>query len=460
MAAPPEAYQQRRAQLAAELQRPLIICAGHAPARNYPANAHPFRPASSYRYFGGPPLEHAAWFIEPGSDGRGGCTLLRPRITADDVVWIGEPASDEELANAAGIGTSQIVDLERTKHVLRDQQAGCISAPFPSTLDWIAKHQLDAATDEELRIVIDLRLRKDDHERNAMRRAAEISIEAHYAALAATSPGRREADVAAAFHAVLVANQSVPSFNPIISIHGEVLHCIGYPNVLPEGKLLLVDAGAEEPTGYASDITRTYPISGRWTPIQRALYDVVLHAQNEATAACVPGRRYRDVHDLAARIICTGLVNTELLRGDPDELAERRAHTLFFPHGVGHLIGMDVHDMEDFGDLAGYAPGRQRRGGFGDIALRLDRDLEPGHCVTIEPGIYFIPAIWRRDDLLEPFQDVINRKNIDALLEDAFGGIRIEHTICVSDESAGGPEILTRALPTEADEIAELVGGG
>jgi Xaa-Pro aminopeptidase len=123
----------------------------------------------------------------------------------------------------------------------------------------------------------------------------------------------------------------------------------------------------------------------------------------------VPGRRFRDVHDLSARVICTGLVAAELLRGDPAELAARTAHALFYPHGVGHLIGLDVHDMEDFGDLAGYAAGRVRRPEFGNKFLRLDRDLTAGMCVTIEPGIYLVPAIWQRDDLVRPLADVVNR---------------------------------------------------
>ena len=134
-------------------------------------------------------------------------------------------------------------------------------------------------------------------------------------------------------------------------------------------------------------------------------------------------------------------------------------HTLFFTHGLGHLIGLDVHDMEDFGDQAGYAPGRTRRPGFGDKFLRLDRDLEPGMAVTIEPGLYFVPAVWQNDELLAPFDDVINKAAIDSLIKNQFGGIRIEETICVRSEAEGGPEVLTAALPTSADEVTALVTG-
>jgi Xaa-Pro aminopeptidase len=227
-----------------------------------------------------------------------------------------------------------------------------------------------------------------------------------------------------------------------------VLHAIAYRNELQTSALLLIDAGAEEPGGYACDITRTVPVGGQWTPMQRQLYDTVLRAQHEAIAACRPGRRFRDIHDLAGRVICEGLVEAEMLRGDPAELAARYAHTLFFCHGLGHLIGLDVHDMEDFGDLAGYAPGRSRRPEFGNKFLRLDRDLAPGMTITIEPGIYLVPALWQRDDLVGPFADVVNRKAVDALLADCFGGIRIEETICVRE--SGPPEILNQGPPNEA----------
>ncbi len=457
MAAPAATYRQRRARLAAALNRPLVIFSGHAPARNYPANTYPFRPASTYTYFGGPPLENAALLVEPGSDGDAGCTLLRPRLTLDDAVWNGPPAPDEALAAAAGLSRGVLADSEQLQWLLAGHEAAAIIPQAIETQNWAARLSLAPASPEERLAIAKLRLVKDEHELAAMRRAAELTVAGQRAAWAVARPGRREAEVAAAFIATVVAGEGRPSFTPIVTVRGEVFHAAGYGNVLREGELLLVDVGAEEPTGYASDTTRTLPVGGRWSAVQRHLYDTVLRANAEAVAACVPGRRFREIHELAARVICEGLVQAELLRGDPGELVARRAHTLFFPHGLGHLIGLDVHDMEDYGEeLVAYAPGRKRSAEFGTRFLRLDRDLEPGYCVTIEPGIYLIPAVWDNAELAGPLADVTNRPKIEALLKDRFGGIRIEHTVAV--RASGGPEVLTAALPTAPDEVAAALG--
>lgn len=455
MTAPAEVYRRRRAELAKQLTRPLVVFAGRAPARNYAGNDYPFRAGSSYLYFGGPPREGTALIVEPQSDGSGGCALLRVPAGTDDALWHGEVAGDGSISSAAGLEVSALAEPDQLESVLGGREASYIAPPCAQTLDWVARVGLQQADEQELLAIIDMRLCKDEHELAAMRRAADVTVQAHRAAMVTAVTGWREADVAGAFHKVLIAHQCNPSFTPIVTVRGEVLHGQGYPNELRDGALLLVDGGAEEPGGYACDVTRTFPVSGKWSSIQRQLYDTVLRAMGEAIAACVVGRRYREVHDLAGRVICDGLVQAGLLTGNPAELAERRAHTLFFAHGVGHLIGLDVHDMEDFGDLAGYAAGRKRRPQFGDKFLRLDRDLEAGMCVTIEPGIYFVPAIWESEELVGPFTDVVNRPTVDALLEQRFGGIRIEETVHVS---AQGPEILSAALPSVADEVTGCVG--
>ncbi len=456
MTAPAAVYRQRRATLARELTRPLVLFSGRARARNYKGNNYSFRASSTYLYFGGPPLEGAALVIEPQSNGSDGCTLLRVPPAADDALWHGVMPDDAAVAAAAGLERTGLADPDQLESVLAGREAAYIEVPCHTTMDWISRVGLLPIEEPEQLAIINMRLIKDEHELVAMRRAAEVTVDAHRAAMVAAVAGQREADVAAAFHEVLVANECNPSFTPIVTVRGEVLHGQSYSNELTDGALLLMDGGAEEPGGYACDVTCTFPVSGRWSSLQQQLYETVLEAMRQAIEACVVGRRYREVHDIAGRVICDGLVQAELLKGDPAELSERRAHTLFFAHGVGHLIGLDVHDMEDFGDLAGYAPGRKRREHFGDRYLRLDRDLEAGVCVTVEPGIYFVPAIWENEALVGPFKDVVNRPAVEALLKARFGGIRIEDTVHVA---AGGPETLTAALVRDADEVAKCVGG-
>ncbi len=457
MTAPIETYRRRRARLADGLERPLVVFAGYARARNHAGLDYPYRAGSTYLYLGGPPIEGAAWLIEPGSDGQSGSTLIRPESGPDDAIWIGPSPSDDEIAAAAGVEAGKLASPDDLERLLSGRRAGAIIPPCPRTIEWAGALNLDRPEDDELRLIIDMRNIKDEHEVAAMRRAAKVGGLAHLAAMRATQPGASEAVVAAAFESAIVANGCVASFTAIMTVDGEILHRLGYAGTLRAGRLLLGDGGAAEPSGYASDATRVWPVDGAFTPVQRDLYNVVLTAERAGVAACVPGARYRDIHDLAALKICEGLVETGFLRGDPASLLERRAHTPFFPHGVGHLIGLDVHDMEDFGDLAGYPAGRTRREGLGDKFLRLDRDLEPGMTVTIEPGIYFVPAIWQRDDLVGKFADCVDRAKVDALLEAGFGGIRLEDDILVRAE--GGPENLTQDLPIEANDVLKAMRG-
>lgn len=458
MPAPADVYRSRRTRLASSLTRPMAIFAGEPRARHYATNTYPFRAGSNYLYFGGPPIPGAALLIEPGSNGQDGCVLVRRVLEFDEAVWIGEAPTDDALAYAAGLPISTLIEPDALKQRLGGRSVSCIAPPCPATLAWIGALGLVPATADDVQPIIEMRLIKDEHELSAMRHAASVSVAAQLAAAAAAKPGHREAEVVGSVMEVFTSNRCIPSFTPIVTVRGDVLHAEAYGGKLEAGRLLLVDAGAEEPGGYAGDVTRTYPVGGAFTPVQRQLYDTVLRAQRAAVAASTPGARFRDVHDLASRVICEGLVDAGLLRGRPSDLAARGAHTLFFTHGLGHLIGLDVHDMEDFGDQGGYARGRTRRQEFGSKFLRLDRDLEPGMTVTIEPGVYVVPAIWENHDLVSRFADAVDRGAVDKLLDQNFGGIRIEDTICVGRPGDAGPEVLTRDLPTDADAVTALLG--
>jgi len=268
------------------------------------------------------------------------------------------------------------------------------------------------------------------------------------ATLRATAAGRSEAEIAAVHIAEATGAGCGQAFSPIVTVRGEVLHNVTWDNTLSEGDLLLVDSGAEAPSGYASDITRTFPVSGRFSNRQREIYEVALAANQAAIAAAAPGVTNRELHLLAARTIASGLRDIGLMRGDVDAAVEAGAHAMFFVHGLGHMMGLDVHDMEDLGDVVGYEQGEERSTQFGLAYLRLARPLEEGFVITIEPGIYFIPALidrWRADDLHSEF---ICYDRVEEYR--SFGGIRIEDDVLITDS---GSRVLGPMIPKTVADI-------
>jgi len=276
----------------------------------------------------------------------------------------------------------------------------------------------------------------------------------HRAAMKVARPGVYEYDVAGAIQGVALASNREQAYIPIVSVHGEILHNHSHNNVLPDGRLLLNDSGAESLRCYASDITRTFPVSGRFTSMQKEVYETVLRAQLGAIEMIRPGLAYRDIHLHASRIIADGLRTMGLMRGDPADAVGAGAHALFFPHGLGHMLGLDVHDMEDLGDAVGYPKGEKRSSQFGLNFLRLSRPLEEGHVLTVEPGIYFIPALierWKQERL---HKDFINYDKLDTFL--TFGGIRIEDNVVVTST---GSRVLGPGIPKTVAEVEEAMAG-
>jgi Xaa-Pro aminopeptidase/Xaa-Pro dipeptidase len=302
--------------------------------------------------------------------------------------------------------------------------------------------------------LIDLRLCHDEASLAEIRRAAAVTVEAHRAGMRATPTATHEAGIRAAMEGIIIANGMTTAYNSIVTVHGEVLHNEQYHHELHAGDLLLADVGAEAASGWASDVTRTWPVSGSFSSTQRDIYDVVLAAHDVCIAKMQPNVEYRDVHLLAATVIAEGLVDLGILTGKVDDLVEMDAHALFFPHGVGHLLGLDVHDMEDLGDLAGYADGRTRSDRFGLGYLRLDRPLRPGMMTTIEPGFYQVPAILNDPERRSRYESVVNWERLAQFAD--VRGIRIEDDVLVTED---GTEILTAALPTDAADVEALVQG-
>jgi Xaa-Pro aminopeptidase len=405
-------------------------------------------------YLVGLPIEGARLWLE---DGR--AVLLVPPWDPADELWHGALPALSELAEQLGLDVLEETALAR---LAAGRDVAC-----PPVLDAEDRTQIALALQRSpaelgraerdvplLEALVRTRLAHDAAAVHELRRAADVSVQAHRAGMACTRSAQFEREVCARMEAECARVGFGTAYASIVTVHGEVLHNHHHHHPLQPGDLLLADVGAETDTGYAADITRTWPVSGRFSATQRELYQLVLAMQQTAIAMVAPGRRYRDVHLAAARVLVDGLTQLRILQGDVDALVEDGAHALFFPHGIGHLLGLDVHDMEDLGDRAGYAPGRTRSTQFGLSYLRLDRDLCPGMLVTIEPGFYQVPSLLRDPARVGLSDRALNRERLAAFAD--VRGIRIEDDVLVTD---AGCEVLTGALAKTPDEIEAAVLG-
>lgn len=449
-------YKQRRDALRAACSGGFILLPGHRlQPRNYPDNPQPFRQSSHMLYACGLSRPGLVLLMGPsGEEDR----LFGPAEDVDDVIWHGSHEGLEEAARRAGI--PGVRPLEEAGDVLADLQrrgAGLhYLVPVQAELRvWLAGllgrslSELQQGASEALRErLVALRAVKSPDEVAEIEQALEVTALMHRRAMEVTRPGLREAQVAAAVQEVALARDRAQAYPPIVTVRGEVLHNNTYANPLEEGQLLLNDSGAESPLGYASDITRTFPVTGRFSPEQRRIYEVVLRAQEGAIAHLRPGMRFADVHLHACRLVAEGLAELGLMKGRPEDAVEAGAHALFFPHGVGHMLGLDVHDMEDLGDVVGYPGGEPRSSQFGLSALRMARPLEPGFVFTVEPGIYVIPALidrWKEEGRHREF---IDYERVDGLR--GFGGIRIEDDVLCTPE---GAQVLGPPIPKRVEEL-------
>ncbi len=439
---------QRRQRLAQLIDFPVLLWSGQPVSRNFPALTYPFRANSHFLYFAGLSLGNAAIHLEGGR-----MTLFMDEVSAQGALWHGPGLRRAAVAEKLG------ADAAYPLAELPQYGTGAATVPVQDART-IARQQALRGTAEPERdqtlaqAIVTLRLQQDDWALGEIRAAAAVTVAAHRAGMAATPLAQREAQVRAAMEQVILGENMTPAYNSIVTVHGEVLHNEVYHHPLQSGDLLLADVGAEAETGWASDVTRTWPVSGQFSSTQRDLYDLVLAAHDACIGAARPGVEYRDLHLLACRVLAAGLVDLGILVGDPDDLVAQDAHSLFFPHGVGHLLGLDVHDMEDLGDLAGYAPGRRRSDRFGLGFLRLDRPLQAGMVVTIEPGFYQVPAILEDPQRRDRYSHCVRWERLAAFAD--VRGIRIEDDVLITPT---GAEVLTAALPSAAEQVEALVQG-
>jgi len=454
----PETFKQRRNRIREAVGNGIILWIGHeAQPRNYADNTYPFRQNSHFLYYTGLSQPNLAMLSFPEADRD---VLFANPAEMDDIVWSGPGLSPIDLAGTAGIATVEKMDR------LEDYLA---KAPARgTTIHYLAPYQLTSlirmarllkleindvapgASQLLMEAVACQRSIKSDVEIAEIEEALQVTEKMHRACMAAARAGKREFELAGLIQGIALAHDRQQSFTPIVTVRGEVLHNHSYDGMLTAGRLLLNDSGAESARYYASDITRTCPVDGRFTGQQADIYNVVLHMQLGTIERIRPDISYREVHLGACEILVEDMISLGLMKGSVSDAVEAGAHALFFPHGIGHMMGLDVHDMEDLGDIVGYRREEKRSSQFGLKFLRLSRPLEPGYVLTVEPGIYFIPALMDRWKGEAIHKDFINYDKLDLFRH--FGGIRIEDDVLVT---ATGTRVLGPAIPKTIQEVED-----
>ncbi|MDR1667557.1 MAG: aminopeptidase P family protein [Bacteroidales bacterium] len=452
-----DTYQRRRAALRETADSGVALFLGHRESPfNYAANCYPFRQDSSFLYFFGLNEPDLAAIID-FDEGRE--YLFGNDITIDDIVWMGEQPSIAAKAASVGIGESfpyatlpdmlgKIRQSGRTIHFLPPYR-GETSIDLFRLLGIHPDEQKEKASVALIKAVVRLRSVKEEQEIAQIERALETTCLMHTYVMRHARAGMAEQELTDAIERIALSNGGTVSFPVILSINGQTLHNHRHDNTLQNGHLLLTDAGAETAAGYAGDITRTVPVSGRFDERQRTVYEIVLQANQKVAETCRPEVPFLEVHLAAARIIADGLIRMGLMKGKADDAVDAGAHVLFFPHGIGHMMGLDVHDMESLGEqYTGYGDDIQRSRRFGLSNLRMGRRLKEGFVVTDEPGIYFIPALIDQWEGERKFRDFINYEALKPFRN--FGGIRIEDDLLITGE---GCRVLGKTIPKTVDEI-------
>lgn len=457
-----QTYIERRRALRSAVTGGAILLVGQQETpRNYLANPYPFRQDSHFLYYVGTDLPDLAALILPGGEE----ILFGAPEDPDDLVWHGPHPVLGDHAAAAGIADHADFSTlgERLASLTAQQVAIHFLPPYradrterlTALLGWSADEVAAGPSADLVRAVVAQRSIKTDAEVAQIEDALAVSYEMYQAAYPLVAPGRRESEVAGAMQGVALAHDRAQSFSPIVSVRGEVLHNNTYSNVMQAGELLLIDSGTESPHYYASDITRTLPVSGTFEPRQRAVYQAVLDSQTAAIAAAKPGVTNKELHLIAARTMASGLKELGIMKGDVDEAVSVGAHALFYVHGLGHMLGVDVHDMEDLGDAVGYPEGEPRSEQFGLAFLRLTKPLEAGFVITVEPGIYFVPALIERWKAASLHTGFINYEEAEKLV--GFGGVRIEDDVLIT---TGGARILGKPIPKTIPDVEAALSQG
>jgi Xaa-Pro aminopeptidase len=455
-----EVYQSRRNRLHKLMKSGIGLFIGNIDAAmNYPANSYHFRQDSDFLYFFGLDLQGFAGVMDFDS---GEDQVFGNNVDLDDIIWMGPQPTVKDLAEKCGVvNTSEMTKLEGTiREAIAKGRKVHFLPPYRGetkmTLGSLLKENpcqmKTLASPELIKAVVSLRSIKEKVEIDEIETAVGIAYEMHVTAMKMCKIGIKEQDIFGAVEGIALAKGAGTSFPIILSINGQTLHNHAHNNILREGRMMVTDCGAETNLHYASDITRTTPVGGRFSDRQRDIYEVVLKANTEAIKAAKPGMSNRDLHMMACRIITSEMKDLGLMKGDIDEAVAEGAHALFMPHGLGHMMGLDVHDMEALGEnFIGYNDEVKRSTQFGLAFLRFALPYKPGHVFTIEPGCYFIPELidlWRSEG---KFKDFINYDKVITYKD--FGGIRIEDNLLITEK---GHKLLGKPIPKTVSEIESV----
>jgi Xaa-Pro aminopeptidase len=456
-----ETYISRRQKLKQTISEGIILLLGNVDSpMNYADNTYYFRQDSSFLYFFGLDFQKLAGVIDIDS---GDDTIFGDDINIEDIIWMGPQVALKEKAEKVGI--TKIQPYKNLQSVIEKAIASGRKIHFlppyraenkillQDLLGISVSKQKTYSSLELINGVIGLRSVKEEQEVAEIRKACAVGFQMHVTAMKMAKAGVWEQSIAGTLEGIANSGGGMVSFPVILSQNGETLHNHDHSKTLQNGRLLLVDAGAEIRSHYASDFTRTMPVSGKFSQKQREIYEIVLAANNRGRELTKPGTTYLSVHLSACEVIASGLKALGLMKGDVKESVAKGAHALFMPHGFGHMLGLDVHDMEDLGQIyVGYDNEIRPIDQFGTAYLRMGRKLQPGFVITNEPGIYFIPALiakWKAEKINHDF---INFDRLESYLD--FGGIRLEDDILVTET---GSEIIGDRIPITPDEVESIM---
>jgi len=458
---PSSIYKDRRNKLRKELGSGIVFFPGNQEVSfNYPANTYSFRQDSSFLYFFGldQPDLAGVMDLDTGTD-----ILYGNDVDISDIIWMGQQPTMKERGELIGVDeTFPMQNLEGQLHdaVAKGRKVHYLPPYRGETIIQVSEllgyplgEIRKLASEELIRGVVKLRMIKDKLEVQEIESMVDVAWLMHTTAMKMAQPGIIEKEIAGTIEGIALSQACGISFPVILTINGQTLHNHYHGNILTDDRMLVVDAGCESDLHYASDITRTVPVGGEFSRKQRDIYNIVLAANLAAIEAMKPGVPFKDLHLLAALEITKGLKKLGIMIGDPEEAVKQGAHTMFFPHGLGHPIGLDVHDLEGVGEnFVGYDDEVKRSKEFGLGFLRFGRKLKEGYVMTIEPGIYFIPELidlWYAE---KKHKDFINYPVVESYKK--FGGIRIEDDVLVTDK---GCRVLGKPIPKTISEIENIM---